>query len=84
MPLAAPAAGAGEMEAGVLEAGPVAIALHAGPYDQLPETYAALERWMEANGVKPGAAPWEWYVNDPGEFPDPKDWRTEVHWPLAK
>jgi AraC family transcriptional regulator len=84
MPLAAPATGEGEIEAGVLEAGPVAVALHAGPYAQLPDTYAALERWMEGNGAKGAGAPWEWYVNDPGEFPDPKDWRTEVHWPLEK
>jgi len=84
MPLAVQVPGEGEMEVGVLEAGPVAVALHAGPYDQLPETFAALERWIQANGYKPSGAPWEWYVNDPGEFPDPKDWRTEVHWPLAE
>jgi AraC family transcriptional regulator len=42
-----------------------------------------MERWMEANGYRPGGAPWESYVTDPGEFPDVKDWRTEVYWPLA-
>jgi AraC family transcriptional regulator len=83
VPLAAPAAGEGDIEAGSLPGGSVAVAVHAGSYDQLGETYAAMERWMEANGLRPGDAPWESYVTDPAEFPDPADWRTEVYWPVA-
>jgi AraC family transcriptional regulator len=83
MPLAAAASGEGEMEAGTLPAGPVAVAIHAGPYEQLPATYAAIETWMADNGVRAGGAPWESYVTDPGQHPDPADWRTEVYWPLA-
>lgn len=78
------AAGAGDIEADVLPAGPAAVALHAGPYDQLAETYAALERWMEENGQRPAGAPWESYVTDPADHPDPADWRTEVYWPVTK
>jgi hypothetical protein len=37
---------------------------------------------MDANGYRPGGAPWESYVTDPGEFPDVNDWRTEVYWPF--
>ncbi len=44
IPLASPAIGLGEVVAGALPAGPAAVATHAGPYDQLTETYAALER----------------------------------------
>jgi effector-binding domain-containing protein len=84
MPLAGAAPAAGEMEAGVLPAGPVAMGLHAGPYDQLPQTYVAIERWIEAQGYRAGGAPWESYVTDPAEHPDPADWRTEVYWPLAE
>jgi AraC family transcriptional regulator len=83
-PLAAEAPGEGEVEAGSLPGGPAVVALHAGPYDQLSETYAAMERWMETNGVRPGGAPWESYITDPADFPDPGDWRTEVYWPLAE
>jgi AraC family transcriptional regulator len=83
MPLATAAKGEGEMEPGELPAGPVALGIHAGPYEQLPETYAAIEKWMEANGVRAGGAPWESYVTDPAGHPDPADWRTEVYWPLA-
>ena len=84
MPLAAAASGEGEMESGTLPAGPVAVGIHAGVYDQLPETYAAIETWMAANDVRAGGAPWEWYVTDPAQHPDPADWKTEVYWPLAE
>jgi len=82
MPLAAAAEGEGEMQAGVLPGGPVALGIHGGPYEGLPQTNAAIEQWIEANGFKVGGAPWEQYVTDPGEHPDPADWRTEVYWPL--
>ena len=83
IPLAQPASGEGEMEAGFLPEGPVALAVHAGSYEQLQETNAAVERWIEANGFRVAGAPWEWYVTDPAQHPDPADWRTEVYWPLA-
>ena len=83
LPLASPAAGEGEMEAGVLPGGPVALGIHAGPYEQLPETNAAIEKWIEENGLRVAGAPWESYVTDPSEHPNPADWRTEVFWPLA-
>ena len=82
-PLAAAASGDGEIEAGVLPGGAIAVGVHGGPYDKLNETYAAMERWMEENGYRPGEPPWESYITDPTEFPNPADWRTEVYWPLA-
>jgi AraC family transcriptional regulator len=83
MPLAAAAAAAGEMRPGTLPGGPVAVAIHAGPYEEIPDTHAAIERWLEAEGLKAAGAPWESYLTDPAQHPDPKDWRTEVCWPLA-
>lgn len=82
MPLLAPAASVGEMQSDVLPAGPVAFTVHQGPYDQLPVTNAAVEAWIEQEGLKVGGPPWEWYVTSPAEVPDPADWRTEVVWPL--
>lgn len=84
MPVATAPQGEGVVEVGTLPAGPVAVATHAGPYDQLSETYAALERWIESNGYRIGGAPWESYITDPADHPDPADWRTEVYWPLEK
>jgi len=84
MPLMQPAEPNGEMESGVLVSGPVAFAVHEGPYDQLSETYAAIEKWIEDNGYGAGGPPWESYVTDPAELPNPADWRTEVFWPLER
>ncbi len=65
-----------------LPGGPAAVTLHAGPYDRLHDAYVAIEEWMKAQGQAAGGAPWESYINDPGEYPDPADWKTEVIWPL--
>lgn len=82
MPLASPAPSRDEMQAGELHGGAVAFAVHSGPYEQLPETNAAIEQWIEANGYEVAGAPWESYVTDPAQHPDPNDWKTEVYWPL--
>ena len=84
LPLATPVPAEGEMEAGFLPGGPVAVGIHAGPYEELAEANAALEKWIEANGFRTGGAPWESYVTDPAQHPDPADWRTEIYWPLAE
>ena len=84
MPVATTPVGEGQVEAGTLPGGPVAVAMHAGPYDQLSESYAALERWIEANGFRVAGAPWESYITDPADLPDPADWRTEVYWPIEQ
>jgi AraC family transcriptional regulator len=83
VPVATAAPGQGDVQAGELPGGAIAVAVHAGSYDSLSETYVAMERWMDANGYRPGPGPWESYVTDPGDFPDVKDWRTEVYWPIA-
>jgi AraC family transcriptional regulator len=84
MPVSAAAQGTEDIEAGSLPGGPAVVAVHAGPYDQVGATYAAMERWIEANGLRIAGAPWESYITDPAEHPDPADWRTEIYWPVTK
>jgi AraC family transcriptional regulator len=74
--------GEGDVLAETLPAGPAAVTIHAGPYDQLQAAYAALEEWIVTNGFRPNGAPWEAYLNDPADHPDPRDWKTEVCWPF--
>jgi AraC family transcriptional regulator len=66
-----------------LPGGWVATATHTGPYDKLGEAHAAIQQWIEAEGLSSAGAPWEVYTTDPADFPDPKDWKTEVFWPIA-
>lgn len=82
MPLAAPIMGKDDIEAYTLPAGMTAVAVHGGPYEQMPESYAALEQWLASQGRAPNGAPWEVYLSDPAEHPDPADWRTEICWPV--
>lgn len=67
----------------MLPAGEVANTTHSGPYDKLSDAYAAMEEWFAAEGIAAGTGFWEVYTTDPADFPDPKDWKTEVYWPLA-
>lgn len=73
-----------DIEAGSLPAGPALTTIHTGPYDTLAEAHAAIDRWMADNDATSGGSPWEVYLTDPGEVPDPADWQTQVFWPLAQ
>lgn len=83
LPVTAAIAGSGEVQAGTLPGGRAATMTHRGPYDRLMDAYAALERWIEAQGLAIAGPPWEVYVTDPAQTPDPRDWRTELFWPVA-
>ena len=74
----------GEVRADTLPAGPAATTTHAGAYDGLTGAHAAVQQWIEAQGLKAAGAPWEVYVTDPADFPDPNDWKTDIFWPLAQ
>lgn len=80
--LATAAPGQGDIQAGTLQEGPAVMAVHGGAYDQLMETYGAIELWMGEHGLAPGGPPWEVYTTDPADHPDPADWRTEICWPV--
>jgi AraC family transcriptional regulator len=73
----------GDIRADRLPGGPVACTTHLGPYDKLPEAVTALGLWIQQQGLTPVGGPWESYVTDPGNYPDPKDWKTEVFWPVT-
>ena len=45
-------------------------------------TLSMIRKEIPAQPILSGA-PWESYVTDPADHPDPADWRTEVYWPLA-
>ena len=52
-PLATPARGEGEIEAAMLPAGPLAMAVHGGLYDRLPETYVAARTLDRSERLSP-------------------------------
>ena len=64
-------------------AGKAAVTIHTGPYDGLGDAHAALEQYLSAEGLKKGGPGREVYLTDPGEVPDPAQWKTQVIWPIA-
>ena len=82
MPVAAVAEGTDEIMAGSLVGGAVASTIHKGPYDTLNLGHEAVQEWMAENGEEASGPPWEVYITDPGEVPDPAEWLTEIIHPL--
>jgi AraC-like DNA-binding protein/effector-binding domain-containing protein len=82
LPIATPGTGEGEVRAETLPGGPVATTIHSGAYDKLTEAHAALQVWIEEQGFRSAGTPWEVYVTDPADYPDPADWKTEIFWPV--
>lgn len=83
MPVVGPVEGKDDMLVGSLFGGEVASVMYKGPYDTLNLGHEAIQQWMMANGREPGGAPWEVYITDPGEVPDPAEWLTEIIHPLS-
>ncbi len=65
-----------------LPGGMVATTIHTGDYKNLTQAHAALQVWIRDQGLKPRGPAWESYVTDPAHVPDPKDWQTELFWPV--
>lgn len=82
IPVAAAAASEDNILADTLPGGRVVTAVHIGPYDKLPMTHAAMERWLGEQGLRAAGSPWESYLTDPGEVPDPSQWQTLVFYPV--
>ncbi len=82
--LAAPIEGNGTVLPFELPAGRVATTTHVGPYETLPEAYAALAEQTEALGeaIEMGAPMWEEYLTGP-EAP-PEQTQTIVYWPVKQ
>ncbi|MCW6004436.1 helix-turn-helix domain-containing protein [Micromonospora sp. CPCC 205371] len=77
-----PTAPSGGIEALTIPAGRAVVAVHRGPYDTLPESYQQIEKWMRDQRLSAAGPPWETYLTDPGERPDPSTWETKIAQPV--
>ncbi|MXY69479.1 MAG: GyrI-like domain-containing protein [Acidobacteriia bacterium] len=66
MPVRSQMDGTARVQAGELPCGTMATVTHMGPYEGLPNIWAALTEWMTSQGLEGAEAPWEVYVTDPG------------------
>ncbi|OGO55450.1 MAG: hypothetical protein A2Z32_05960 [Chloroflexi bacterium RBG_16_69_14] len=74
----------GRITARVLPAATVVETLHIGPYDELPNAYAALSGWIAQNGLEPVWPVRERYLNEPGPDVPPTAYRTVIAMPIAE
>lgn len=57
---------------------------HIGPYEQLPEAWMGVWKYVADNGVDADVRCWDSYVVGPSQQPDPQQWVTELYVPLKK
>jgi effector-binding domain-containing protein len=84
IPVREPLAGRGRVKPVVLPGGLTATTWHHGDYQQLTQSHALLERWVGEQKLRSRGALYEIYWTDPGLEPDPKQWRTQLLWPVEK
>ena len=83
VPVTAPVAPTGRVQAGQLPAARVARTVYHGGYEGLGAAWGEFIAWIEANGHTPASNLWEYYVTGPESGPDPATWRTELNRPLV-
>jgi effector-binding domain-containing protein len=84
VPVTAPVAPRGRVEAGEWPAMKVARAVYRGPYEGLGTAWGEFDAWVKANGHKPAADFWEVYVAGPESASDPAEYQTELNRPLVE
>ncbi|MFQ6394720.1 MerR family transcriptional regulator [Nocardia sp. KC 131] len=60
-----------------------AIAVHNGPFDDSDRTYGALGSYVAENDSALAEPVRELYLIGPGDVDDPRDYRTEICWPIG-
>ena len=56
-----------------------------GNYNHLEKAWGEAMAYIEKNGLQTSELkPFEIYTNDPGDFPNPADWRTEIFIPIIE
>jgi DNA-binding transcriptional MerR regulator len=62
----------------------VAVLVHAGDYDLMPDTYRTLGAWIARHAQPTGERIREWYIVGPDQTGDPAQYRTEISWPIQQ
>jgi effector-binding domain-containing protein len=71
----------GEIRAGKIPGGMVAICHYTGPYDKLGTAYDELTQFIREKGYTPGSVCYEWYFSGP-DVP-PQDTKTDIAFPVT-
>lgn len=84
IPLTAPIAGDGRVQAGSKPAGTYVVLTHEGHPDTIANSHVALVEWAAEQGLELAKTGESWdalfesYLTNPEEEPTPEKWRTEL------
>jgi DNA-binding transcriptional MerR regulator len=67
-----------------LPAADLAVAVHAGPHDDIDVTYGRLGAWVADHALAVDGPVHETYPAGPRDTADPARWRTEIGWPVFR
>ncbi|SFW86306.1 MerR family transcriptional regulator [Amycolatopsis australiensis] len=67
-----------------LPAAELAVAVHAGPHDDIQVTYGRLGAWVVDHALTVDGPVHETYLVGPRDTPAPAAWRTEIGWPVFR
>lgn len=82
IPSPADARGQGRIVCDLLPGGLCATIRHLGPYALLHRSYEHLAAWMQRHGSEATGAPREIYLVGPTDTTDPRNYETDVIWPI--
>lgn len=74
----------GRIEVVELPPADLAVAVHAGPHDDIDVTYGRLGAWVVAHALAVDGPVHETYRVGPRDTGDPRSWRTEIGWPVFR
>jgi effector-binding domain-containing protein len=74
----------GRIEVLELPAVELAIAVHAGPHDDIDVTYGRLGNWATTHTMTVAGPVHETYLVDPRDTDESDRWRTEIGWPIFR
>ncbi|MBO0679041.1 MerR family transcriptional regulator [Mycolicibacterium sp. S2-37] len=72
----------GRIEVIELPQADIAVAVHAGPHDDIDVTYGRLGSWVVSHALAVDGPIHETYRVGPRDTVDPARWRTEIGWPV--
>ncbi|MFB9236342.1 MerR family transcriptional regulator [Plantactinospora siamensis] len=75
---------AGRIEVVDLAAAEFAVAVHAGPHDDIDVTYGRLGAWVVDHALAVDGPIRETYLVGPRDTDVPAAWRTEIGWPIFR
>lgn len=82
IPVSAAVPVSGDIKSIKTYAGRAVTVSHTGSYESTQHSWTAVGEFMGANSLEANGDPYEVYLTDPGQEPNPDKWITLLYWPI--